>query len=293
VPPTAWVGGTTDGEYAAIGQHLRGINSTMTARKSWFCLDDSIVCVGSGITSTDGFPVETTIDSRNLGVGGSPALLVDGKRQPVTQGWTGRFVRARWAHLAGVAGYVFPGRADLRAVREERTGAWRDINAGGPADPITRRYLMLYTDHGNDPTNAGYAYVLLPGADVRTTERRAEDRGWLRILANTAAQQGVRVERLGLTAVNFWAAGQVHQLTASAPASVLVRENRDRTATIVVSDPAREATSLVVRWDHAVTEVLSAPASLAGATTGDALTLTFGDLTGQAGAPQVITVRLG
>ncbi|WP_460514497.1 polysaccharide lyase 8 family protein [Flindersiella endophytica] len=293
VPPTAWVGGTTDGEYAAIGQHLHGIDSTMTARKSWFCLDDSIVCLGSGISSTDGFPVDTTIDNRNLGTGGAPALTVDGRRQPATQGWSGHFGRAHWAHIAGVAGYVFPNGADLRAVREERTGAWRTINAGGPADPITRRYLTLYTDHGTDPVNAGYAYVLLPGADARNTARVAEDEGWLRILANTAAQQGVRVQRLGLTAVNFWAAGRVHQLTASAPASVLVRENRDGTATIVVSDPAREATSLQLRWDREVAEVLSAPPSVVTAGTGDQLTLTFGDLTALAGAPQEVTVRLG
>lgn len=292
-PDAAWVGGTTDGEFGATGQHLKGLASTMSAKKSWFWLDDAIVCLGAGIGSTDGFPVETTIDNRHLGTTGAPALTVDGRQQPATQGWTATFEGAEWAHIEGQAGYVFPGGARLGAVREERTGAWKDINAGGSADPVTRRYLTLFTDHGTDPSDAGYAYVLLPGAGVRTTERRSCDRGWLKILANTADQQGVRVAGLGFTAVNFWTPGTVGKITANAPASVLIRENRNGTATVVVSDPARQATSLEVRWNRRVSRILSKPPTVTGATTGDALTLTFGDLTARAGGPQTITVRLG
>lgn len=66
-PDARWVGGTTDGEYAAIGQHLKGLDSTLDARTSWFCVDDSVICLGAGITCTDGVPVETVVDNRNLG----------------------------------------------------------------------------------------------------------------------------------------------------------------------------------------------------------------------------------
>ncbi|MFE5632937.1 polysaccharide lyase 8 family protein [Streptomyces sp. NPDC056543] len=293
MPDAAWVGGTTDGEYAAVGQHLKGISSTMEARKSWFCLDDSIVCLGAGITSADGHSVETTVDNRALGATGAPALTVDGRAQPVTQGWTATFDDVEWAHIGGQAGYVFPGGARIGAVREERTGSWREINTGGTPDPITRRYLTLFTDHGVDPADGDYAYVLLPGASARSTAQRACDKGWLRILANSAGQQGVRVPKLGFTAVNFWTAGTVDRIHAGGPASVLVREHRNGTATIVVSDPARQATSLNIVWNRRVSKVLSKPATVTAATTGASLKLTFGDLTGRAGAPQKITVRLG
>ncbi|MFD7101118.1 polysaccharide lyase family 8 super-sandwich domain-containing protein, partial [Streptomyces xanthophaeus] len=293
-PDAAWVGGTTDGEFGATGQHLKGLSSTMDAKKSWFWLDDCVVCLGAGITSADGHAVETTVDNRHLGTAGAPVLTVDGREQPTVQGWTGTFEDAGWAHVAGQAGYVFPTGATVSAVREERTGAWKDINAGGSADPVTRRYLTLYTDHGTDPAGAEYAYVLMPGASERSTSHRACDKGWLKILANTGAQQGIRVPKLGFTAVNFWAPGTVEKITASAPASVLIREHRNGTATVVVSDPARQATSLEVRWNRRVTKVLSKPSTVTAATTGGhALTLTFGDLTARAGAPQRITVRLG
>ncbi|MFD5324940.1 polysaccharide lyase 8 family protein [Streptomyces sp. NPDC127092] len=293
MPDAAWVGGTTDGEYAAVGQHLKGLSSTMSAKKSWFCLDDSVVCLGAGITAKDGHAVETTVDNRALGATGAPALTVDGRAQPTAQGWAADFDDVHWAHIAGHAGYVFPGGTRLGAVREERTGSWRDINTGGTTDPVTRRYLTLFTDHGVDPADGDYAYVLLPGAGARTTAQRAADKGWLRVLANTGDQQGVRVPRLGLTAVNFWTAGSVGTITAGAPASVLIREHLNGTATVVVSDPARQAASLEVVWNRPVEKVLSRPATVTAASTGSSLRLTFGDLTGQAGAPQKVTVRLG
>jgi hyaluronate lyase len=291
-PDATWVGGTTDGRFGATGQHLKGLLSTMSAHKSWFWLDDCVVCLGAGITSRDGFAVETTVDNRNLGAQGAPALTVDGTVQPSAQGWSAAFDGARWAHIAGHAGYVFPEGVDLRAVREERTGAWRDINANGPTTPVTRRWLTLLTDHGADPADASCSYVLLPGAGAATTARRAADRGWLKILANSREQQGVRAPWAGFTAVNFWAPGTVGRVTAGAPASVLIREDRDGTATVVVSDPARRAAALEIVWDRAVSAVLAKPATVTSARTGEALRLTFGDLTGQAGAPQKIRVRL-
>ncbi|MFB7936600.1 polysaccharide lyase 8 family protein [Streptomyces sp. NPDC056049] len=301
MPAAAWVGGTTDGEFGATGQHLVGLSSTMNARKSWFWLDDSVVCLGAGISSTDGHAVETTVDNRALGASAVPALTVDGRTQPDGQGVRRTFENAGWAHIEGHAGYVFPRGLMLGTVREERTGAWRDINTGGPADPLTRRYLTLYTDHGTDPTDGDYAYVLMPGASLRTTARRAADPGWLHILANTGSQQGVRIPRLGLTAVNFWTAGAVGdrgqgtagRLSADAPASVLVREHRDGTATVVVSDPARRATSLRITWNRRVSSVISQPPTVTAATTGAALSLTFGGLDQAAGAPQRVRVRLG
>lgn len=42
-----------------------------------------------------------------------------------------------------------------------------------------------------------------------------------------------------------------------------------------------------------MTKVLSTPATVTAATTGESLKLTFGDLTGRAYAPQKVTVRLG
>ncbi|WP_030936026.1 polysaccharide lyase 8 family protein [Streptomyces sp. NRRL B-24720] len=287
-----WVGGTTDGEFAAVGQDLKGVDSTLTAKKSWFFLDDAIVCLGAGITAADGQVAETIVENRKLGTAGTYALTVDGRRQPLEQGWTGTFNGARWAHIEGHGGYVFPGgTTSLHALREERTGAWKDINTGQPDTRYTHPYLTLRAAHGSDPADATYAYVVLPRARSWETAARAKDKHWLQILANTADRQGVHVRELRLTAVNFWQPGTLAKLTTSAPAGVLIREHRDGTATLCVSDPTQLGTSLDLVWHRPVRKVLAKPDTVTAATTGRSFSLSL-DVTGAAGAPQQITVQL-
>jgi hyaluronate lyase len=244
-PGTRWVGGVTDGEFAAIGQHLKGLGSTLQARKSWFCAADTVICLGAGITATDGVPVETVVDNRCLGENGTAAFT------------TGE----GWAHLAGHGGWVFPGGADgsggtegLRTLREDRTGAWSDINTTSSTERRTRRYQTLWLDHGTDPADASYAYLLMPGASPRTLAARAADGHWLRILANDAGRQAVAVPSLGLTAANFWRAGTVDRFAVTAPASLLLRRTGG-SAALWVSEPERSGRPFELTWDRPVRAV--------------------------------------
>ncbi|MFF5551248.1 polysaccharide lyase 8 family protein [Streptomyces olivaceoviridis] len=244
-PDVRWVGGTTDGTYAAVGQHLKGLGSTLQAHKSWFFLDDAVVCLGAGISCADGVPVETVVDSRNLGENGTQSL-----------------VRGRnWAHLEEHGGWILPCGGDLRTLREDRTGAWSDINTTSTDERRTRRWQTLWLDHGTDPEAARYAYVLLPGASRAETAARAADRQWLSVLANDAGRQVVAVPRLGLMAWNFWRAGTVGDLTVSAGASVLV-VRRGRTATLRVSEPPRTGAPLELVWNRPVRAVTRADDSV-------------------------------
>ncbi|MGW1074649.1 polysaccharide lyase 8 family protein [Streptomyces sp. NPDC002537] len=288
-PAVRWVGGVTDGEFAAVGQHLKGLSSTLEARKSWFCAADAIVCLGAGITARDGTPVETVVDNRSLGERGLPLLTVDGEPQTSATGWSRSRSRARWAHLEGHGGYVFPGGAPLEILCEARTGSWHDINTGGTPDRLTRRYLTLLHPHGTDPADAAYAYVLLPGAGQRAVADRAEDPRWLTVLANSRDQQAVRLPSLGLTAANFWAAGTVGPLGATAPAAVLVRE-RGGTATVHLAEPPRTGAPVDLTWHRPVRCVTAHNPSVRVLSTGDALRIRV--TPGTACAPHGCTVAL-
>ncbi|MFI6566644.1 polysaccharide lyase 8 family protein [Streptomyces sp. NPDC050534] len=254
-PDVRWVGGTTDGVYAAVGQHLKGLGSTLQARKSWFCVEDAVICLGAGITATDGVPVETVVDNRNLGEGG-----------------TQEFVRGHgWAYLEDHGGWLVPG-GGLHALREDRTGAWSDINTTSTPERATRRWQTLWLDHGTDPVDASYVYVLMPGASRRAVAARAADRHWLSVLANDGTRQAVRVPSLGLTAANFWQGGTAGPLTASAAASVLLRD-RGRTATLCVSEPPRTGVPLEITWDRPVRSVVRADETVEVLSTGRRLRL--------------------
>ncbi len=296
-PTARWVGGTTDGEFAAIGQDLRGLSSTLTAQKSWFALADCVVCLGAGITSGDGVPAETVVDNRCLGEYGSPTLTVDGLAQPAGLGHRAAFRRAHWAHLAGHGGWVFPGSpggAALNALREARTGSWHDINATSSREPFTRRYLTLWHDHGTDPTDARYAYLLMPGATTGAVARRAADRHWLTVLANDAGRQAIAVHSLGVVAANFWRAGRAGPLESSGPASVLVRTRRSmargRTARLCVAAPDRSGDTLEIIWSRPVREVLGHDPAIEVLATGRSLRLRLAP--GRSCATHGCTVRL-
>ncbi|MFB7550259.1 polysaccharide lyase 8 family protein [Streptomyces sp. NPDC056154] len=261
-PANAVAGGAVlDGRYGAAAMEVIGAQgTTLRTKKSWFLLDNAVIALGTGITASDGRTVETIVENRNLGTDGRHGLLVDGVRQPVDQGWTKDFERARWAHVDGVGGYVFPEGAALRALREQRTGTWRAINTGadtgGSTDPVTRRYLTLWVDHGLSPTDARYAYVLLPGASAAATSVWSHSRP-VRTVANDATAQAVEVRRAGLTAVNFWGAGTAAGITASGPASVLV-QRRGGHVSVAVADPGQTLTTLSVELPFHVRSVVDA-----------------------------------
>ncbi|WP_369383456.1 polysaccharide lyase 8 family protein [Streptomyces sp. cg36] len=260
-PAVSWVGGVHDGEFAAVGQDIRGLGSTLRARKSWFCTAGTVICLGAGITATDGVPVETVVDNRNLGAATTDAFTLDARPRP------------RWAHLAGHGGWVFPGGATgLRTVREARTGAWSDINTTSSTERRTRAYRTLWLDHGVDPADASYSYQLMPGAPAATVAARAADAGWLSVLANTSARQAVEVPSLGLLCANFWQAGTAGPLTVSAPGAVLVRSDGPR-ATLRISEPPRTGRPFEVLWRRPVRRVVSADPSVEVLATGAALRL--------------------
>jgi hyaluronate lyase len=249
VTPATWVGGAVlEGQYAAIGMDLRGLNVTLSARRSWFCLDDCVVALGTGITSSDGRTIETVVDNRNLhdpAKAGGTTLTVNGTAQPDAIGTQASFTGARWAHLNGTGGYLFLGGATLRTLREDRTGSWHDVSTGGSTTPITRRYLTMWLNHGASPSGAGYAYVLLPGLSAAATAERAASPG-VEILSNTTSVQAIAHAGLGLTAANFFAAGTVGGITVDAPCSVVLRESGGK-LTVVVADPRRSVKTVTVK----------------------------------------------
>lgn len=202
----------------------------------------------------------------------------DRRRQP--QPRRGRHPRLRtapgprphWAHLEGHGGWLLPGGAPLRTLREDRTGAWSDINAHSASDRRTRRWQTLWLDHGTDPTDASYVYAVLPGASAATLTARAATAHWLSVLANDTARQAVAVHPLGLIAANFWQPATAGGVTADAPASVLVRHH-GRTATLHISEPARTGRPLGILWDRPVRRVLSHDPGIDVLTTGHRLRL--------------------
>lgn len=254
--PRTWVGGSSmDGLYGAAGMDFslsQSTGSSLQGKKSWFSFDDEIVALGSGIASSDNRGVETIVENRKLNDAGNNAFTVNGEAKPNAAGWAETVQNVNWAHLEGNVpntgiGYYFPGSASLKGLRESRTGAWKDINTGGSADPLTRSYLSMAFDHGTNPTNGSYSYVLLPNKDAAATQQYSAN-PTVAIVSNTDTVHAVKETKLGITAANFWTAGTADFVTARNPASVMVKEAAGE-LTLAVSDPTQKQGSVTVELD--------------------------------------------
>lgn len=266
--PHNWVGGAKLGNHGVAGMQFKGVGVTLTGKKSWFMFDDEVVCLGAGITSTDNRPIETTVENRKLDSTGSNAFTVNGVPKSKLTGWSESLSGVNWAHLAGTSaaadiGYYFPQPASLAAVREARTGAWADVDAGSSTAPITRNYLRMGFEHGNNPTNATYQYVLLPG---RTAARVGEytTQPDIQVITNNVNVQAVSENTLGITAANFWtdtnrAAGGI---TADRKCSVMVR-NDGTFIDVAVSDPTQVNSGTInIQIASSATALISADAGI-------------------------------
>lgn len=222
-PQNEWTGGVTAGEYALMGMHLVAPGGTgLVARKSWFTMKDRVVALGSDISTASTAEVKSIVEHRNLGATTSKVLLVDGT--PVTTETV--VAGAKWAHLEGVAGYVFLGGAQaLRAGVAERSGTWQRNNtnaAVGTAVVQKRQYATLAYDHGagTAATGQGYAYMIMPGATAEAAANAVKRPG-VKVLRNDAVAQAVWAE-WDIVGVNFWKPGRVFDMVASAPLSAIV-----------------------------------------------------------------------
>ena len=246
----SWVGGATLDKYGAAGMQFQGVAVTLTGKKSWFMFDDEIVCLGAGITSTDSRPIETTVEQRKINTAGDNAFTVNGTAKSTALGWTETMAGTSWAHLAGHVsgsdiGYYFPTSPTIKALREARTGTWSDIDSDGSTTPITRNYLRMSFEHGSNPTNATYQYVLLPGRNATRTSHYAAA-PHITVINNNANVQAVRENNLGITAVNFWTDNTYTYggITSNKKASVLVREDGPF-IDVSVSDPTQLNTTSI------------------------------------------------
>jgi len=231
----SWVGGTELLGYGVTGMALHPFGQTLTGRKSWFMFDDEIVAMGAGIsaTATDNKDVETIVENRRLNAAGSNTFMVNGTAKPTSLPWSQTMTGVSWAHLQGDAvgsdtGYYFPGAPTIKGLREARTDAWNSIDTTPPfvdTTRYTRNYLTLWFDHGVNPGNSGYSYVLLPNKTAAQVSSYAAS-PTITILQNTPQGQGVRENTLALTGANIWVDGglQVGDVWSSKKSAVMMKD---------------------------------------------------------------------
>jgi hyaluronate lyase len=244
-----WVGGAqVANTYGVAGMSLAAVSTTLVAKKSWFMFDNEIVCLGAGITCGDTNGVQTTAENRRLGSPITSSFTLNGTAITPTVGWSSNLPSATpsWCALGGTGGYYFPaGNSNLQATFVANSGSWSQINSGDSSTVNTDNYLKLWFNHGLQPTNASYAYVILPNMTATSVSNYALNPDIV-ILTNTAGIQAVKKPALGVVAVNFWTNGvnSADLITVNNKSSVITLESSN-SISVGISDPTQTNTSSI------------------------------------------------
>lgn len=247
---TNFAGGVDmDGDYGASAMIYMPRDSSsvalgLEARKSYFVFDDEIVLLG-GATGTDtDTSVETIVENRKLNEDASNTITINGETvlSEISSTET-KFEDVKYAHMEGSCdgadiGYYFPTAAGLYGAKATRTGTWKTLNTKYyTEDTKTNNYFTLRYAHGIAPTEAMYAYAMLPGKTAEQTAAYNENPD-IEIIKNTYTAQAVREKNLGISGYAFYedsyaVAGAVG---ADKKAVVMLKEEEGNVS-VSVADP--------------------------------------------------------
>ena len=159
---TSFVGGVSDGMNGMFCYDYNHLH--VKARKAWFCFVNEIVCLGSGITTDDEKGAYTTLNQCNLI---NETVIIDGKEVK-----DGNYKLSEINYvLSDNVGYVFLQKENnIELITGLKKGKWCDVDtASGSNEEKEKRIFLLGINHGKNPVDASYAYVIMPNLKLKKT----------------------------------------------------------------------------------------------------------------------------
>lgn len=233
-----WCGGAIlEGKFAAVGMSLKQYNSNLTGKKSWFCIGDEFIAMGTDITNDS--KAFTTVENKIINQDNTTVTLNGKKFEGNDEG----VYKTYWFSIeedGDSTGYYFPKTDYLRIKTEKRSGNWKDIHGASDLEK-ENTFFSAVKEHGSE-NDADYVYAILPGATADVTQKYAQDyakqKPHFEVVANNKNVQAVK--NTNVIAANFWSAGNADEVSADREAAVVVYDN-DGIIKIAVSDPTQRA----------------------------------------------------
>lgn len=227
-----FVGGVSDGEIgvAALDYNRNGLK----ARKSWFMFDGKIICLGAGISSDMGLTVTTGVNQSYLKgeitlKTGRQISDVKGKQTLKSPSWI----------LHDNLGYVFPAGGNLVLQAEKNEGSWNWVARRYPDERMEADLFKLWVDHGKNPWNRSYEYILVPGADEEQLKNLEKNFPFK--IRNEKDIQAVLSKDKTLMGIVFYVAGKLDEdsgIEVNKPCVIMLRKNPEGIL-VSIADPTQ------------------------------------------------------
>lgn len=225
-----FVGGVSDENDGVAAFHY--IRDSLNAFKSYFFMDDIIVCLGAGISTLRKDPVATSVNQCLLK--GNVVAHQNNKMVTLNEG-SHLMNEAKWI-LHDSIGYYFPGKVNINIENTVKEGAWNRVTAPTPYRKVSSKVFSLWIDHGIAPQDAGYVYYVVPNASVNTMNNIQKT---VTVNVNTSSVQSVSYKNIeGIIFYSPSSCNFKNKLMVSAnQACVVLFSQKDGKQQISVSDP--------------------------------------------------------
>ena len=248
---STFAGGVSDSLYGvttyAYMDTYKDINTG--AHKAWFFFDDEVVCLGSDIHSTSSEAVYTSVN-QCLAASDEAVVSVDGKQEVLPAQETA-YENADWVLHDGI-GYLFPLGGRVVAGVQQQSGTWYDINNSvNRKEPVEEKVFTVSLDHGRQPENATYAYVVVPGKRTASEMEKYCKNNAIEILSNTADIQVVRHKKLDVWQMVFYRPGEFKygklSVRVDKPCVLMVKKIDSRRPVVHVADPGQTGQPIQIK----------------------------------------------
>ena len=240
----SFAGGVSDGTCGVSAMDFE--RDGLAAKKAWFFFDGEVVCLGAGITSTNGYRVITSVN-QCLAKGRVTVKRAEGEASPLSG--PEKIERPEWVHHDKV-GYVFLDAGESVGVGAAvQTGSWKRISTPQKPEAVEAEVFSLWMNHGKQPQAATYAYVVTPkeASDLDGYARVLP----VRVVVNTPRLQAVEQTRDGVLQAAFYEAGKFEGgawgiVSADAPCLLMLRRQGDKVVA-TVSNPLNQEGRVTVQ----------------------------------------------
>ncbi|MBB5268946.1 polysaccharide lyase family 8 super-sandwich domain-containing protein [Algibacter amylolyticus] len=234
-----FVGGVCDGKngIAVMNYNRDGL----AAKKSWFMINDKVVCLGSGITTNSAFPVTTTINQSFL----KGSVLVSENNSVKKTSRIGASQEINWV-LHDQIGYLFPNQRQVKLSTQILEGSWNNVAKRYRPVILTENIFKLCLEHGKQPKNEKYEYILIPNASEDAMIHLNKNKPFK--IVNSEAQQSVESNDGTWAGIVFYSEGlsEIYGGISVNKPCVLMLERKQDALVLSVSDPSHKLTEIEV-----------------------------------------------
>jgi len=231
-----FVGGVSDGAFGASAMDFE--RDGLIAKKAWFFFDNEVVCLGAGISSSNGYRVVTSI---NQCLASGPVTVKRADGSVAALEGPERLSSPAWVHQGGFVYGILQGGDSVGVGVSEQQGDWHRISTARKADRVTQQVFSLWLNHGKSPADASYAYWVSAAGSAEAAAACAAT-CTVRVVSNTQQVQAAEHVRTGALQAVFYRAGSVAstawgKVAVDSPCLLSLRRGENGVL-LAVSDPS-------------------------------------------------------